>query len=248
MAHIRLDKFLADSGAGTRSQVKEIIKKGRVMVNDTVAKKGDIKVDTSVDVVLMDGMSMSHEDFEYFMLNKPQGVVSATTDLEHKTVIELIKDAKRRDLFPVGRLDKDTEGFLLITNDGPLANSLLAPGKHVDKVYEAKITGVVTPDDVISFEKGIDIGDDKLTAPAKLEIIKSIEFENGDEGSLVKVTITEGRYHQIKRMFHALGKEVVYLKRLSMGPLCLDEDLSVGEYRRLTDEEVTLLKEVHKNG
>lgn len=248
MALIRLDKFLADSGAGTRSQVKDIVKKGRITVNGVVVKKSDIKVDTDKDSVCMDGKDMQHEEFEYFLLNKPQGVISATTDSEHKTVVELIKDAKRRDLFPVGRLDKDTEGFLLITNDGALANSLLAPGKHVEKTYEAKVTGVVDGDIIKNFSDGLDIGDDKMTAPARLENLGVVALGNEVEGSYVRITITEGRYHQIKRMFNAVGMEVLYLKRISMGPLVLDEGLKCGEYRRLTEDEVTLLKGVHKNG
>lgn len=243
MALIRLDKFLADSGEGTRTQVKEKIKKGRVAVNGMVVKKGDLKVDTDKDFVTIDGKKLIHEDFEYFMLNKPQGVVSATTDNRDRTVIDLIKEAKRRDLFPVGRLDKDTEGLLIITNDGPLANSLLAPGKHVNKIYEAKILGDVTTEMVNQFNEGLDIGDDKLTAPAKLEILET----NGVE-CYVRVTITEGRYHQIKRMFKAVNTEVTYLKRISMGPLTLDEALDCGEYRRLSEVEVKLLKEVHSNG
>jgi len=242
MSLIRLDKFLADSGEGTRTQVKEKIKKGRVTVNGVTIKKSDLKVNTDEDVVAIDGKTLVHEEYEYFMLNKPQGVVSATTDARDKTVVELIKEAKRRDLFPVGRLDKDTEGLLVITNDGPLANSLLAPGKHVDKIYEAKVAGNVTEQTIQIFKEGIDIGDDKLTAPAILEVLDV----NGTD-SHIRITITEGRYHQIKRMFKAVDMEVTYLKRISMGPLMLDNSLGVGDYRRLTDMEIKLLKEVHAN-
>ncbi len=240
MAILRLDKFLADSGQGTRSQVKEKIKKGIVLVNGVAAKKGDVKVDTEKDIVTVDGNELCHSEFEYFMLNKPQGVVSATKDTLNKTVVELIMDAKRRDLFPVGRLDKDTEGLLIITNDGALANSLLAPGKHVDKIYEAKILGKVTTETVECFKTGVDIGDEKPTAPAKLEIIKCDE-----EISYIRITITEGRYHQVKRMFQAVGMEVIYLKRISMGTLFLDETLLCGEYRKLTEKEINELKEIH---
>ncbi len=241
MSLIRLDKFLADSGEGTRTQVKEKIKKGRVTVNGVTVKKSDIKVDDAKDEVAIDGKKLIHAEFEYFMLNKPKGVVSATTDERDKTVVELITEAKRRDLFPVGRLDKDTEGLLIITNDGPLANTLLAPGKHVDKIYEAKIAGVVTVDTVGAFKEGVDIGDERLTAPAELEILRVDKEE-----SYIRITITEGRYHQIKRMFKAVNMEVIYLKRISMGPLKLDEGLLCGEYRKLTEAEIKLLKEVHK--
>ena len=254
MSVIRLDKFLADTGAGTRSEVKIKIKKGQVTVNGEDVRKSDIKINPDSDEVCLDGKKLFYNEFEYFMLNKPQGVVSATTDTKDKTVVELITEAKRRDLFPVGRLDKDTEGLLIITNDGKLANKLLAPGKHVDKTYFAIIAGEVTKDTVLRFTEGIDIGDDKPTAPAKLKIIyddkdktynSSGNCDNiASEGivkSKVEITVTEGRYHQIKRMFEAVGMKVTYLKRLSMGSLRLDESLKPGEYRRLTDEEVKLL-------
>lgn len=236
MADIRLDKFLADAGAGTRSEVKIKIKKGRVTVNGEAAGKSDIKINPDIDEVCLDGKKLIYNEFEYYMLNKPQGVVSATKDDKDKTVIELITEAKRRDLFPVGRLDKDTEGLLIITNDGKLSNNLLAPGKHVDKTYFAIIAGEVTEDTVLRFAEGIDIGDDKPTAPAKLKIVSIYNKE-----SKVEITITEGRYHQIKRMFEAVDMRVKYLKRLSMGGLSLDDSLKPGEYRRLTDEEIRLL-------
>ena len=168
------------------------------------------------------------------MLNKPRVGVSATEDRRDTTVIDLIKDKKRKDLFPVGRLDKDTEGLLLITNDGDLAHRLLAPKKHVDKVYYAKIDGKVTEEDVKRFAEGIDIGaeEEEMTRPAKLDIMKSAEE------SEIRLTIHEGKFHQVKRMFLAVGKEVTYLKRERMGPLCLDENLKPGEYRLLTEEEI----------
>lgn len=258
MADIRLDKFLADAGAGTRSEVKIKIKKGQVTVNGEAAGKSDIKINPDCDEVCLDGKKLIYNEFEYFMLNKPQGVVSATKDDMDKTVIELITEAKRRDLFPVGRLDKDTEGLLIITNDGKLSNNLLAPGKHVDKTYFAIIDGEVTEDTVLRFDEGIDIGDDKPTAPAKLRILyddkdeaSDVVYNSGDScddfvsdgivKSKVEITITEGRYHQIKRMFEAVGMKVTYLKRLSMGSLSLDDSLKPGEYRRLTDEEIKLL-------
>lgn len=239
MSHIRLDKYLADAGQGTRSQVKNLIRSGSVKVNGITAPKGDIKLDSEEDLVEVSGKKIDHFEFEYFMLNKPVGVVSATTDNRDKTVIELIKEDKRRDLFPVGRLDKDTEGLLIITNDGKLSNSLLAPGKHVAKKYYADVRGSVTEETVSLFEVGLDIGDDNNTAPANLEIIATGEV------SSVIIEITEGRYHQIKRMFHAVGMEVLYLKRLCMGPLSLDSNLECGDYRRLTNDEVKMLKEVH---
>ena len=256
MADIRLDKFLADAGAGTRSTVKIIIKKGRVTVNDVIVKKSDIKVNPEKDKVCLDGKKLTFNEFEFFMLNKPQGVVSATTDANDKTVIDLITEEKRRDLFPVGRLDKDTEGLLVVTNDGKLANNLLAPGKHVEKKYFARVEGSVTAETVKLFAEGLDIGDEKLTAPAKLIVVKTYFEDSGDDNdniisdmtkgdikSDIEITITEGRYHQIKRMFKAVGMKVLYLKRLSMGNLYLDESLKPGEYRRLTDEEVKLLSE-----
>ena len=236
MSLIRLDKYLADAGQGTRSEVKIKLKQCRVRVNDLVVKKPEIKIDPEEDRVTIDGRELSHEEFQYYMLNKPAGVVSATRDERDKTVIQLISEDKRRDLFPVGRLDKDTEGLLLITNDGVLANNLLAPGKHVDKEYYALVDGRVTEDTVESFKQGVDIGDDKLTAPAILVI------EESGEESRIRITITEGRYHQVKRMFAAVGLRVKYLKRLSMGNLILDEKLKVGEYRKLTEDELKSIK------
>lgn len=236
MSLIRLDKYLADAGQGTRSEVKIKLKQCRVRVNDVVVKKPETKINPDEDMVTIDGKALCHEEFQYYMLNKPAGVVSATKDDRDKTVIQLITEEKRRDLFPVGRLDKDTEGLLLITNDGVLANNLLAPGKHVDKEYFAIVEGLTTEDTVESFKQGVDIGDDKLTAPATLII------EESGEESQIRLTITEGRYHQVKRMFEAVGMRVKYLQRLSMGSLKLDEKLQVGEYRRLTSEELEELK------
>lgn len=236
MSLIRLDKYLADAGQGTRSEVKIKLKQCRVRVNDVVVKKPETKINPEVDKVFVDGKELAHEEFQYYMLNKPSGVVSATKDTKDKTVVELITEDKRRDLFPVGRLDKDTEGLLIITNDGILANNLLAPGKHVDKTYYAVIEGCVDDGTIESFKEGVDIGDDKPTAPATLII-----EESGQE-SRVRITITEGRYHQVKRMFEAVGMKVKYLKRLSMGTLELDLGLEVGDYRRLTEEELERLK------
>ena len=228
---IRLDKYLADMGVGTRTEVKRAISKGRVSVDGACVKKPETKIDTEETTVVFDGQTVGYTKKEYYMLHKPAGVISATEDAREKTVIDLIVSRKRKDLFPVGRLDKDTEGLLLITNDGELAHRLLSPKKHVDKVYYAKIAGKVTEEDKKVFAEGVDIGEDKLTLPAKLHILKS-----GEE-SEITLTIREGKFHQVKRMFHAVGKEVVYLKRLRMGSLVLDENLKTGEYRALTDEE-----------
>lgn len=232
---IRLDKYLADMGAGTRSEVKKAIRNGNVTVNGTVVLRPETKVDTEADGIACGGALTVYEEHEYYMLNKPAGVVSARTDSREQTVTDLIREKKRRDLFPVGRLDKDTEGLLLITDDGELAHRLLSPKKHVDKVYFARIRGCVTEADVQTFLSGVDIGDEKPALPAELHILSA-----GDT-SEITLTIREGRFHQVKRMFHAVGKEVIYLKRLSMGTLVLDESLKPGEYRKLTEEEVDAL-------
>lgn len=232
---IRLDKFLADMGVGTRSEVKTYIRQGKVFVDGQVVKSADIKIDTDKQNVICNGHPVAYEIVEYYMLNKPAGVISATTDPKDETVIDLIKNKKRKDLFPVGRLDKDTEGLLLITNDGELAHRLLSPKKHVDKVYFAKVEGKVTEKDAKAFLEGVSIGNEEVTKPAKLEILRS------DEISEIRLTIQEGKFHQVKRMFEAVDKKVIYLKRLSMGSLVLDESLALGEYRLLTKEELDKL-------
>ena len=231
---LRLDKYLADMSIGTRSEVKKLISKGLVTVNGSTVKKPEIKIDTDSDKVICQGINVSYAEYEYYMLNKPNGVISATEDPNQSTVLDLI-ESKRKDLFPVGRLDKDTEGLLLITNDGQLAHRLLAPGKHVDKVYYAKIDGRVTDEDVKAFEEGLDIGDDKKTLPGFLKILSSGEM------SEIELTIHEGRFHQVKRMFKAVGKEVVFLKRLSMGNLSLDPSLKPGDYKELKKDEIDRL-------
>lgn len=235
---IRLDKYLADMGCGTRQEVKKFIRSGQVSVDGIVVKKPETKVEQTVQEVFLNGEKVGYESFEYYMLNKPAGVISATEDQSCQTVVDLIKDKKRKELFPVGRLDKDTEGLLLITNDGALAHRLLSPKKHVDKCYFARICGKVTEEDVRSFEKGVNIGSQEqpeITMPGKLEIITS------DDISKIRLTIQEGKFHQVKRMFQAVGKEVIYLKRLRMGTLILDENLGIGEYRPLTKEELEKL-------
>lgn len=229
---LRLDKYLADMGTGTRKEVKKFIQQGCVTVGGIPVKKPEIKVDTEQDEIYLNGKKIGYLDYEYYMLNKPAGVISATEDAHGQTVLDLIGTKQRKDLFPVGRLDKDTEGLLLITNDGELAHRLLSPKKHIDKVYYAKINGRVTEEDVSVFREGIDIGEKKPTLPGKLVILQAGEL------SEIELTIREGKFHQVKRMFEAVGKEVVYLKRLRMGSLVLDKNLKPGEYRHLTEKEL----------
>lgn len=235
---LRLDKFLADMGVGTRQEVKQKIRKGMVSVDGMSVKTPEQKIDPKHQIVCVSGKAIAYAAYEYYMLNKPAGVVSATEDKKDKTVIDCIKNKRRKDLFPVGRLDKDTEGLLLITNDGALAHRLLSPKKHVDKTYYARIDGFVTEETKARFLSGVNIGTDEAeewTMPARLEIIKA-----ADE-SEIRLTIQEGKYHQVKRMFESQGMKVTYLKRESMGMLRLDETLETGEYRELTKEEVELL-------
>ena len=231
---LRLDKYLADMGVGTRSEVKIAIKRGYIKVNGQVVKAPEVNQDDH-DEVLYHDQKISYVTYEYYMLNKPAGVVSATEDRDCKTVVELIESASRKDLFPVGRLDKDTEGLLLITNDGELAHRLLSPKKKVGKVYYAKVEGRVTEEDVVAFKNGLKVDEEFTAMPAELTILKS------DEISEIELMIMEGKFHQVKRMFEAVGKKVVYLKRLSMGGLVLDANLAIGAYRPLTEEEIKKL-------
>lgn len=233
---MRLDKYLCETGFGTRSQVKALLKKGLVSVNGEPEKRPERKVDEHSDIISCGGKAAVYSEFIYLMLYKPAGVLTARSDRRERTVFDLILAELRRDLSPVGRLDKDTEGLLLLTDDGPLAHHLLSPRHHVEKVYFAQVRGELREADILSFQEGLDIGDERKTLPAKLEIQKS-----GAE-SEVLVTLHEGRYHQVKRMFQAVGCEVLYLKRLSMGSLALDESLAPGEWRRLREEEIALLK------
>ncbi len=236
---IRLDKYLADMGIGTRQEVKKYIRKGLVRVNQETVRTPEMKICEEKDEVFLEGQRIAYASCEYYMLNKPAGVVSATEDKRETTVIDLIRDKKRKDLFPVGRLDKDTEGLLLITNDGQLAHRLLSPKRHVDKTYYAKVSGCVTREDVLLFARGLDIGTDEReegTMPGELEILRS-----GSESEIL-LTIQEGKYHQVKRMFQAVGKEVVYLRRERMGALVLDKELKPGEYRPLTKKELENVK------
>lgn len=248
---MRLDKFLTEMGKGSRSQVKEFARKGRVQVNGQTVKAADIKIDPQTDEICLDGTAVSYARMEYFMLNKPQGTVSATEDGRYPTVVSLIEHAVRKDLFPAGRLDLDTEGLLLITNDGALAHELLSPKKHVDKVYLAYIRGTLAQNAQEQFEKGIVLEDGTKTQPAKLCCLTKEEGERllgrkaeEDLCQLFPVTLTihEGKFHQVKRMFEALNCRVVFLKRLSMGSLRLDPSLLPGEYRPLTEKELADLK------
>jgi 16S rRNA pseudouridine516 synthase len=235
--NLRIDKLLANMGYGTRKEVKKLLKSGVVKVDDVIVKDPKMQVDPDEQVVTVWGEEVQYKEFIYLMMNKPPGVISATEDVVQETVIDLLEEEDKIFApFPVGRLDKDTEGLLLLTNDGQLAHQLLSPKKHVPKTYFAVIDGEVTEADVTAFRQGIVLDDGYQTKPAELVILKS------GIRSDVEVTITEGKFHQVKRMFQAVGKRVVYLKRIQMGPLSLDESLALGEYRELTDEEVELLK------
>lgn len=238
---IRLDKYISDAGAFTRSQARQLIKKGRVMVNNQLEKKPERKLDPVTDEVRLDGVVCHYEEYIYLMLNKPQGFVSATEDGRDKTVIECV-DKRGHSIFPVGRLDKDTEGLLLLTDDGNLAHELLSPKKHVDKCYYAILDKKPEDEDIEAVRNGLDIGDEKKTMPAVLELLEP--SAKVPEGYPVRITIREGRFHQIKRMAHALGANVLYLKRVSMGPLKLDPALKPGDYRPLTEEELASLKKL----
>ena len=246
---MRLDKYLAEMGEGTRQEVKAIIRKGRVLVGGVPVKKPEAKVEEGKDQVTLDGREIPYQKYLYYMLNKPAGVITATTDSRDRTVLDLLGEDRRKDLFPVGRLDKDTEGLLLITNDGPLAHRLLSPRKHVDKCYYAKVRGEVTGEDVEQFAQGLflaGLGEEKeeKTMPARLKILKTASAAGKEAPGIVSeilLTIQEGKFHQVKRMFQAVGKEVLYLKRLSMGSLKLDPELAPGQYRELTKEEMERL-------
>ena len=222
---MRLDKYLTTIGIGSRSQSKQLIKKGKIKVNNEIINKPEFHVDENKDVVSFDDVNLEY----YYMLNKPAGVISATEDFQCKTVMDIMDVTQKNGLFPVGRLDKDTEGLLLITNDGELSHCLLSPSKHVEKTYFVKTDGVIKQEYVPLFKEGLDIGEKKNTKPSNLYIIN----ENS-----AYITITEGKYHQVKRMFKHFKLNVIYLKRISMGPLKLDENLAVGEYRLLYDNEI----------
>ncbi|KAB2478499.1 MULTISPECIES: pseudouridine synthase [Staphylococcus] len=225
---MRIDKFLANMGVGTRTEVKQLLKKGRVTLNGTVEKSAKTNVNALEDYIAVDNNYIVYIDKLYLMLNKPQGYVCATEDNQHQTVIDLFKDYKDFHIFPVGRLDKDTEGLLLITNDGDFSHQLMSPNKHVSKTYEVLSEKSITNNDIELFKTGIELHDG-LAKPATL--VKAQEERKSF------VTITEGRYHQVKRMFHAINNEVLALKRISIGDLQLDEQLAVGEYRHLKEQD-----------
>lgn len=232
---MRIDKFLSNHGIGSRKDVKALIKKKQVTVNDIVIKKSDMHIDENVDVVKVNDQVIKHQPFVYIMLHKPQGVVSATEDRD-QTVIDLIRGYEHYDLHPVGRLDKNTEGLLILTNDGQFTHNVLSPKKHVDKTYIATIDGIVTDKTIEQFKAGVTLDDGYETMPAMLKILST-----GETTSQIEIIIQEGKFHQIKRMFIAVGMKVTYLKRTHMGQLALDPSLAHGEYRLLTDEELKLV-------
>lgn len=230
---LRIDKYLADCGIGTRSEVKKYIKAKQITVNEQVISKPDVKVDENIDRICFMGKEIIYEKYVYYLLHKPAGCVTAKQDNVHKTVMKYFpEEILAKDIAPVGRLDLDTEGLLLFTNDGPLTHHLLSPTHHIPKTYYAILDKEVPETAVELFKNGVDIGDDKLTLPAELVILSEKEAE---------LTIHEGRFHQVKRMFEAVGCTVTYLKRLSMGSLTLG-DLPKGEYRKLTEEEIIELQ------
>ena len=234
---LRIDKILSNLGYGSRAELKVYCKKGMVKVNDKVISNPGTQVDTDVDKIEFNNEVVNYREFVYIMMNKPDGYLSATFDKRDPIVLDLIDSSYLAfEPFPVGRLDKDTEGLLVLTNDGQLAHRVLSPKKHVPKTYYAKIEGRVT-EEIKAFEAGVTLDDGYETMPAQLKILES------GEQSEIELTIHEGKFHQVKRMFESVGKKVVYLKRLSMGKLMLDENLGLGEYRELTDEEVKLIEE-----
>ena len=234
----RLDKVLSNLGYGSRKEIKQAVKKGLIEVNGELVKDNGMQVDPETDKIIVNGEEIFYRKYIYLMMNKPEGVVSATFDNRDETVVDLLEiEHQVFNPFPVGRLDKDTVGLLLLTNDGELNHRLISPKWKVDKIYYAKIDKKVTEDDVKKFKKGITLDDGYLCKEAKLEILSATE-----EGSEVMVTIQEGKFHQVKRMFEAVNKSVVYLKRVEFGTLKLDEELEEGEYRELTEEEVSILK------
>lgn len=234
---MRLDKLLSNMGYGSRKEVKQLLKQKAVTVDGVHVKDAAMHVDPDKQDVSVYDERVIYTEFVYYMMNKPPGVISATEDAREATVIDLLEPLHQHfEPFPVGRLDKDTEGLLLLTNDGTLAHNLLSPKKHVPKVYYAEIDGIVTEADGEAFAQGVELDDGYVTKPGKLVILKSAEQ------SEIELTIQEGKFHQVKRMFEAVGKRVTYLKRLSMGSLKLDESLDLGEYRELTSEELAALQ------
>ena len=235
---MRLDKFLAENGLGSRAQVKQLLKKGLVLVNGRAEKSPKIQIDETADEIIVSGQRLTYEKFVYYLLNKPQGAISATEDDRHKTVLDLLdKTARQKEVFPVGRLDIDTHGLLLLTNNGKLAHAMLSPKKHVEKIYRAQVAGLMNQADEERFAAGIELKD-FTCQPAQLKIL---ELDEAKETSLIEITLAEGKFHQVKRMVAACGKEVTDLQRLTMGPLQLDPALALGEWRRLTTDELERL-------
>lgn len=235
---IRIDKLLSNVGVGSRSEIKKYIKSNLVKVNDKIVKDSGLLVNPQSDFITFNQKEVNYKEFIYIMLNKPSGYLSATYDKKDKIVLDLIdKKYLSYEPFPVGRLDKDTEGLLILTNDGQLSHRVLSPKKHIPKTYFASVDGKVKYEDIKIFEEGVVLDDGYKTMPSILKILKS------DDISEIELTINEGKFHQVKRMFESVGKKVIYLKRISMGKLKLDENLKLGEYRELTEEEVKLLEE-----
>lgn len=238
----RLDKILAHMGFGTRSEIRRMVKAGSVILDGAAVRDSGVQVDPESQIITVDGERVVYREFIYLMLNKPQGVISATEDSRERTVLDLLdKSFLHFEPFPVGRLDKDTEGLLLLTNDGKLAHNLLSPRKHVPKTYFAEVEGAVTEADAEAFRRGVALDDGYVTMPAELVILTEGDPLAG-RVSKIELTIKEGKFHQVKRMFQAVGKKVVFLKRISMGPLLLDEYLAPGEYRELTADELEQLE------
>lgn len=235
---IRIDKILSNLGYGSRKEIKDYVKYGFVVVDGKTVKDSGQQVDPETSDITFRGDSIFYREHVYLIMNKPPGVISSTYDSREKTVVELLEEKYQPfEVFPVGRLDKDTEGLLVLTNDGALAHEVLSPKKHVPKTYYAKIQGRVTQQDIEAFRLGITLEDGYLCLPAELTILKS------DDLSEIEVILHEGKFHQIKRMFEAVGKKVIYLKRISMGQLQLDPKLELGQYRELTKEELQLLQQ-----
>jgi len=276
---IRLDKMLGNLGYGTRSSIKQWVKQGAVRVNGEVVKDHGRQIRPNDDTVVLNGETIRYRDTVYVLLHKPAGVVSATEDMRDRTVIDLLdEDVTVLSPFPVGRLDKDTEGLLLITNDGKLSHELLSPRKHVPKTYRALVAGAVGQEDAEAFERGVELDDGYVTKPAQLEVLASLSAAAGDsEGQMkadkpeaaaemsavldfapsgpnatplswIELTIHEGKFHQVKRMFEAVGKKVLYLRRVAMGPLKLDPGLAPGDWRELTEDEIDSLRNYRKEG
>lgn len=239
---MRLDKVLSHAGYGSRKDVKTLVKKGRVTVDQVIVSNGSIHVDPAKQAITVDNQLITYERYIYLMLHKPKGYLTATKDALQQTVLDLIPhDLRHYHLFPVGRLDKDTEGLLIITNDGLANHQFTSPNRHIFKTYYAKIDGVVTDVHIEKFKNGIELDDGYITKPARLHIVKSANI------SEIKLAISEGKFHQVKRMFEAIGMTVTYLKRVSMGEIHLDNSLKRGQIRRLNDKELAYIKKIKNN-